>query len=47
MTEDIVTITCPGCGHTETMSVEQAEKYEVANDQMCDDCFDKIVKEGQ
>lgn len=42
-TEDQVTITCPICWHTETMSKYQADKYEVSNDQMCDDCFDKIT----
>ena len=35
--EDLVTITCPTCGHTETMS-------EVSNDQLCDDCFDDITR---
>ena len=41
--DEEVTITCPMCGHTETMSAYQAEKYDVANDQICEDCFEKLT----
>ena len=41
---DAVTITCPVCGHSETMSQELADKYGVASDQLCEDCFGEITK---
>ena len=44
---EMFTVRCPICGYTETMSKEQADKYEVTETELCEDCFDKIVRRSR
>ena len=44
---EMFTVRCPICGYTETMSKEQADKYEVNSVEICEDCFDEIARRNR
>ena len=41
---ETVTVRCPLCGHVENMSKEMAEKYDLSDTELCEDCYKSIPK---
>lgn len=42
--DKLVTVRCPICDHTETMSKEQADKYDLEDYELCDSCHNRIFE---
>lgn len=39
---DVETVRCPLCGHTEEMSKEMAEHYDLTSIELCADCYNSL-----